>query len=215
MFDPLQNRRDFIKFAAASVAAVPLFAACSDDTFAQQSGDGLLAVLKRNSVQDKNCEWCDARDVPDGVSHQTILAGSEDKGDRIKISGTVYGNNGKPVPNALIYLYHTDVYGNYGAKGEHKHGRYRGWMLTGDDGRYEFETIRPASYPNSTIAAHIHMTVTTKDHREDWIDSILFEGDRFITDRERASRKGGFNPILTLEKDAAGISRGVRNIQLM
>ncbi|MDM7923990.1 MAG: hypothetical protein QUS14_16985, partial [Pyrinomonadaceae bacterium] len=64
------------------------------------------------------------------------------------------------------------------------------------------------------IAAHIHMTVTTADQKEDWIDSILFEGDRFITKRERESRKGGFNPILTLEKNAAGIYTGSRDIQL-
>lgn len=214
MFDPLQNRRDFIKFAAVSAAAVPLFAACSDDTFAQKSGDDLGTVLKRNAVQDKNCEWCGARDVPNFVSARAVLASTDEKGEWLNISGTVFGRDGKPFAGALIYLYHTDIYGIYGRDGEHKHGRYRGWMLTGNDGRYEFETIRPASYPNSTIAAHVHMTVTTKDHKEDWIDSIVFDGDRFITDRERASRKGGFNPILTLERDAAGISRGVRNIQL-
>jgi protocatechuate 3,4-dioxygenase, beta subunit len=132
------------------------------------------------------------------------------------ISGTVYQPDGKtPAPNTLMYLYHTDIYGHYGKGSEPRHGRYRGWMLTDEKGRYEFSSIRPASYPDSTISAHVHMTITTKDMREDWVDSILFEGDRFITTRERSQiGKGGFNPILNMEKGADGVMRGVRDIQL-
>ena len=90
-------------------------------------------------------------------------------------------------------------------------------MLTDKQGRYEFRSIRPASYPNTTFAAHVHMTLTGRAFKEDWIDSILFEGDKFISRRERetAGEKGGFNPILQLEKGADGILRGVRNIQLI
>ena len=57
------------------------------------------------------------------------------------------------------------------------------------------------------------MTVTTPGTREDWIDSILFEGDSLITKRERESRKGGFNPILTLERKG-GVLAGIRDIAL-
>jgi hypothetical protein len=44
----------------------------------------------------------------------------------------------------------------------------------------------------------------------------LFEGDRLISAEERntAGKKGGFNPILKLEKGADGILRGTRDIQL-
>ena len=46
--------------------------------------------------------------------------------------------------------------------------------------------------------------------------SILFEDDRFLTAREREStgKRGGFNPIVRLEKDPGGIARAVRNIRL-
>ena len=134
------------------------------------------------------------------------------------ISGKIFQADGKThAPNILIYLYHTDMYGIYGRRGEHKHGKFRGWLLTDEKGRYEFRSIKPASYPNSTISAHVHMTLTGKDFREDWIDSILFDGDRFITAQERnqAGRRGGFNPILKVEKDSKGILRGVRDIQLL
>lgn len=61
------------------------------------------------------------------------------------------------------------------------------------------------------------MTLTTKNSREDWIDSILFEGDRLISTHERnlAGRKGGFNPILTFKKGADGVLKAERNIQLV
>lgn len=205
-------RREFLKTASVA-AALPLFAGCRDSTFAQQAERDIVAALRRNAIQERNCEWCGARDVPTNVGPRTVLAADTEKDGRIRISGTVYNNNGQALPSALIYLYHTDVRGNYGRQGEHKHGRYRGWILTDPKGKYEFETIMPASYPDSTIAAHIHMTVTTVNHKEDWIDSILFEGDRFITAREREIRKGGFDPVVKLVNNG-GVRTGVRDIRV-
>lgn len=195
---------------------LPVLFGCGGQTSAQRGGNLKLTDIKKNAITAADCNWCGAKDVPDAVSWRTRLSSDKDQAERILVSGTVYKSDAKtPAPDTLIYLYHTDVRGIYGRSGEHPHGRYRGWMLTGADGRYEFESIRPASYPNTTISAHIHMTITGIDKREDWIDSILFEGDRFITDRERIPQRGGFDPILKLTKDSSGILRGVRDIQLM
>jgi protocatechuate 3,4-dioxygenase beta subunit len=90
-------------------------------------------------------------------------------------------------------------------------------MLTDARGNYSFRTIKAAPYPENKWAAHIHMTVTTERQREDWIDSILFEGDRLINARERqdAGQRGGFQPILSLSQGKDGVLRAARNIQLM
>lgn len=210
----IENRREFLKHA--SIAAMyPFLLSCKADTLAQRRETDVLGLIKKNAVNDPTSNWTGAKDVPADVSWSTKLAPVSDKGERIYVSGTVFGLDGRtPASNALIYLYHTDIYGIYGREGELRHGRYRGWMLTDAKGRYEFESIKPASYPNSTIASHIHMTVTTETIKEDWVDSILFEGDRFITQQERVVRKGGFDPILKFVKSSDGISRGVRNIQL-
>ncbi|HEY0051653.1 MAG TPA: hypothetical protein VGB68_20310, partial [Pyrinomonadaceae bacterium] len=79
-----------------------------------------------------------------------------------------------------------------------------------------FSSIKPAIYPVRKFAAHVHMTITGKNFREDWIDSILFEDDRLISAQERnqAGKRGGFNPILKLEKGSDGIFRAARDIQL-
>ena len=208
------GRREFLKFSAAAVA-FPILNGCRDSTLAQSTGNDLLAKLRANAINDPRNEWWGAIEVPAGVSSRTNLRASVDKGDVLRISGAVYDAEDKPVPNTLIYFYHTDVYGIYGRDGEHRHGRFRGWLLTDSDGRYEIETIRPASYPNSTIAAHIHMTLTTLEKKEDWIDSIVFEGDRFLTPRDRTNTRGGFDPIVRLEETEKGVFKGVRKIRLV
>lgn len=212
------NRREFLRRAALAAVAFPFLLSCKNDTLAQKSSDAdVLSVLRKNAAS-AGAEGRGAIDAPQNVSSKTVLFTDADKGDKMVISGKVFEADGKtPAPNVLIYLYHTDIEGYYGrGNGEHKHGRYRGWLLTDADGRYSFQTIKPAPYPENRFAAHIHMTVTTTTMREDWVDSILFEGDKLISARERetAGQKGGFNPILTLKKGENNLWHGRRDIRL-
>jgi protocatechuate 3,4-dioxygenase beta subunit len=207
-------RRDFLKQASIALA-LPLVFGCRTNSRAQVSNGGLLEKIKANANSDPRDSYWGARNAPADVSWRTRLSTDADKGERILISGTIYKSDGKTVAaNTLIYLYHTDVHGIYGRAGEHRHGRHRGWMLTDERGRYEFESILPASYPDSTIAKHIHMTLTTVEMKEESVDSILFEGDRFLTSRDREIHRGGFDPVLKLVKESDGIARGVRDIRL-
>ncbi len=211
-----ENRRTFLRRAAAVAVAFPFFLSCRSDTLAQKSNGDVLTLLKKNA-NPAGTEGMGAIDAPVSVSPKTILFTDADKGEKMVISGKVFEREGKtPAPNVLIYLYHTDIEGYYGKNGEHKHGRYRGWLLTDAEGRYSFQTIKPAPYPENRFAAHIHMTVTTRAMREDWIDSILFEGDKLISARERetAGSKGGFNPILKLEKGENNLWQATRDIRL-
>ena len=164
-----ETRRDFLRNASIAALAFPVLIGCSNG-LAQKGSAEILTLLRRNA-QPRGTTAMGAIDVPDNVSWRTALAVTRDDGEPMVISGTVYMPDGKtPAPNTLIYFYHTDKYGIYGREGQHTHGRFRGWMLTDDRGRYEFASIRPASYPNSTQSQHVHMTVTTIDRREDWID---------------------------------------------
>ena len=214
----VEERREFLKRAIVAASALPLLAACGDDAAAQRT-DTILDSIKRNALPDPNGSWNGAVSAPADVSWRTVLSEEKDKGEPMEISGVVYQTDGKtPAPNTLIYLYHTDFEGYYGrGSGVHRHGKYRGWMMTDKDGKYAFRTIKPAPYPENRFAAHIHMTVTTAKTREDWIDSILFEGDRLISSQERAQagRRGGFNPILSFDKGEGGLLRATRNIQLL
>lgn len=214
----IENRRDFLKKAIIATTALPMITSCRSDAVAQKSGNEVLDAIRKNS-RPRGAEGMGAIDFPANVGPKFDLAWEKDGVDLMKISGIVYQPDGKtPAPNTLIYFYHTDAEGYYGrGSDEHKHGRYRGWMLTRKDGRYAFVTIKPAPYPVQRFAAHIHMTVTTPTAREDWVDSILFEGDRLISAREResAGKRGGFNPIVTLRKaDSGPYHFATRDIQL-
>lgn len=207
------DRRRFLLEVGSTLAVLPLLSACSIGTVAQ-ADSSILGKLRRNALPIGG-EWSGAIEAPADVSWRTELPVTKDDGERIRIAGTVFASDGKtPSPNTLIYFYHTDKFGIYGRGNEHKHGKYRGWLLTDQKGRYEFSSIRPASYPNSTQSQHIHMTVTTFDKREDWIDSILFEGDRFISARERqdSGKRGGFQPIVKLTQGSDGIMTATRDI---
>jgi protocatechuate 3,4-dioxygenase, beta subunit len=212
----IENRRDFLKRASLAVVAFPLLLSCKSDTLAQKA-ESELSLIKKNAMP--SSEGTGAIDAPADVSWKTVLTGKSERDEPMIISGTVFQTDGKTLaPGVLIYFYHTDSEGFYGrGGGEPKHGHFRGWLLTDARGRYEFSSIKPASYPNRTFAAHVHMTITGKNFKEDWIDSILFEGDKFLTAQERnpAGKRGGFNPILKLEKGADGILRGTRDIKLM
>ena len=211
-----ENRREFLRRAAAAALAFPFLLNCRSDTLAQKSDTDVLTLLRKNA-QPAGTEGMGAIEAPASVSPKTILFTEKDKGEKMVISGRVFDADGKRgAPNVLIYLYHTDIEGYYGRNGEPKHGRYRGWLLTDAEGRYSFQTIKPAPYPENRFAAHIHMTITTAAMREDWIDSILFEGDKLISARERetAGQKGGVNPILKLEKGANDLWHATRDIRL-
>lgn len=213
-----ENRREFLQRLTISAAAFPFLLNCKSSTLAQKTDKDVLSLIKKNANNSANCNWCGADGVSEDVTWKTALADEKDKGEKMIISGTVFQKDGKtPAPNILIYAYHTDLEGFYGrGNGEPPHGKYRGWMLTDKNGKYEFRTIKPAPYPQRKFAAHIHMTLTGENFKEDWIDSILFEGDKLISERERntAGEKGGFDPILKLEKNAEGILYGIRNIRL-
>lgn len=211
----IQNRREFLGTAAIGAAMVPLVQGCSFLASASPAVKSKLDILRANAVQDPNCEWCGARDVPDDVRWKTRLHRDGDPGERMLIEGTVFKPDGKtPARDILIYFYHTDTEGLYGRSGEHRHGRYRGWMLTGEDGKFSFYTIKPAAYPNRGGPAHVHMTVTGLERKEDWADTIFFKDDPLLSDRNYSAKKGGFKNVIELKKDSEGILRGTRDLRL-
>ena len=217
-----ENRREFLKRASVAALAFPFLLNCKNNASAQNSSKDILNLMRKNAATLKDCgNWCgSAHEAPDDVSWKAILADEKDEGEPLIISGVVYEKDGKTrAPNILIYAYHTNAKGFYGrGNGDHLHGKHHGWMLTDSKGEYQFRTIKPAPYPMRDTPAHIHFTLTGVNFKEYWIDDIWFEGDDLITPeikKKQLTGRGGFEPILKLEKGADGVLRGVRDIQLM
>lgn len=160
-----------------------------------------------------DCEGCEGaleRD-PATLDAEARIGPASEPGVGLTVSGTVYAHDGRtPVADVVIYAYQTNADGLY-ANGSsesvwsRRHGRLRGWVKTGANGKYRFDTIKPAPYPNATMPAHIHFTVLEPGRPPYWIDDIVFEGEFGVTDAYRAemTNKGG-NGIVSVEHTAAG-----------
>ncbi len=136
---------------------------------------------------------------------------------KLKITGTVYKNDGKaPAKDVILYIYQTNRKGIYETIGDEKgwarrHGYIRGWIKTDIDGRYTFYTFRPAAYPNGREPVHIHLTIKEPNKNEYYVDNYVFDDDPMLTKEERNSLRnragsGIANPkmisdILTIERD--------------
>jgi protocatechuate 3,4-dioxygenase beta subunit len=106
----------------------------------------------------------------------------------------------------VLYIYHTDATGLYSrgtpeTEASRRHGLLRGWVRTGPDGRYSFDTIKPGPYPGETMPAHLHFTVLEPGRQPYWIDDIVFEGEVGVTAKYRRERENrGGNGIVRLGK---------------
>jgi len=113
-------------------------------------------------------------------------------GKKIKVTGTVKDTDGKPVVNALVYLYHTDSRGWYAANSPHvnmnegdmRHARLFGYVRTNKDGKFELHTIKPSGYPQSDLPAHIHVHVTAEGYSS-FVNEFLFDDDERLVGKIR------------------------------
>ena len=143
------------------------------------------------------CEGCEAifDGLPDSLSTQTRIAPIDEPGEALRIEGTVRDGAGHAIEGIIVYAYHTDAHGIYphnpNASMGNRHGRLRGWAKTDAQGRYGFDTIRPSSYPDSRVPAHVHMHVLEPGRGSYWIDDIHFRDDRFLSPQELARLRRG------------------------
>ena len=139
---------------------------------------------------------------------QATFAAVDEPGERMVVSGVVYAADGKtPVKDVLVYAFHTDVKGYYNERNRmgNDDPRLKGTMRTGEDGRYEIDSIRPASYPGGRNPAHVHYVVTDPAGDEHRFE-LLFEDDELITSRMRSrAEAGNFYIIRPIEKDDDGV----------
>lgn len=158
-----------------------------------------------------SCEGCEAVfEYGDKLlAPVDTLPDFDEDGPKLKVTGTIYKPDGKtPAKDVILYVYHTDQNGIYATRGGEtrwgrRHGYIRGWVKTGNDGKYTFYTLRPGTYPSRSQPAHIHPIILEPDGKYYWLGSYFFEGDPLLTEREISptSPRGGSPGMIHLRRE--------------
>ena len=180
---------------------------------------GIFFANGNSQVTDKDsarlvggpCEGCEAvfEYGDKELSPVDTLPDFNDDGQKIKVTGTIYQNDGKrPAEGVILYIYHTDQNGIYATRGGEsgwgrRHGYIRGWVKTDKDGKYTFYTLKPGIYPNRLAPAHIHPIILEPNGKYYWLGSYHFEGDPLLKEKEISpkSPRGGSSGLLSLKKE--------------
>lgn len=112
-------------------------------------------------------------------------------GTRLSLSGTVLTRGCRPVPGALIDLWHADANGAYDNTGY----RLRGHQFTDNAGRYRFETIVPGRYPGRT--PHFHLRAQPRNGR-------ILTTQLYFPDEAQNRGDRIFNPALLMRLNRSG-----------
>jgi len=113
------------------------------------------------------------------------------------IGGFLVTTKCKPIPGAVIELWHADADGDYDRDGY----RFRGHVRTGQNGAYGFQTIRPGQYGPRT--PHYHLKVFVANQR-------VLTTQLYFPDARSNARDGLFDPALLLRMGGAGDEASAR-----
>ena len=138
------------------------------------------------------CEGCEYvfEGRPAKLASQARIAPAKEPGEPLAIDGVVRDAKKQPVAGVIVYAYQTNAEGKY-PPGKTRHGSLRAFAVTGKDGAYHFDTIRPASYPQSDIPQHVHMHVIEPGKCHYYIDDIVFTDDPMLTPAQRKAHEHG------------------------
>jgi len=135
--------------------------------------------------------------APSSRAEARLDDGSDD-GEVLLMQGQVRDTSGKPVPGAVVDVWHANTMGNY-SHFDPTQAAYnlRRRIETDQDGRYRFRSIMPSGYacpPGSQVEkllkvmgrhgnrpAHVHFFVTAPGHRK-LTTQINIDGDEYLHD---------------------------------
>jgi protocatechuate 3,4-dioxygenase, beta subunit len=119
------------------------------------------------------------------ISSSSRIAPAGEPGTALRIAGRLIARDGStPAAGGVVFAYQTDRTGVYGPPGATT-WRLKGWARADAEGRFQFDTVRPAPYPNRSVAAHVHLYTDGGVPRQE-LETLMFEGDPLLTAAQRA-----------------------------
>ena len=145
----------------------------------------------------------------------TAQGKGEPLGEKIVVTGRVLDEDGKPVRNSLLEVWQCNSAGRYWHKRDQHDApldpNFTGFgkMLTDDDGRYRFVTIKPGPYPwgnhhKAWRPAHIHFSMFGNVYAQRLVTQMYFPSDPLFE----------YDPIFQSIPDAAARQRLISRFSL-
>ncbi|WBX73636.1 hypothetical protein PG913_12525 [Tenacibaculum pacificus] len=202
------DRKKFLKNLGFGLVATPIITSisCSSKDDIIKSTTAACGVTKSDMLGPYYVS---------GSSQITNLNTQNFSGDKIIVSGKLYGgeDKSKPIANAMIEVWHADSDGIYHPVGDGNVSDYkadkitlRGFVNTNAEGDYIFESIRPGVYPGRP--RHFHYKITANGYKT-LVTQIYFKGDPTTADEDIDSCR-----IIDFKKDTNGIYKGIAVIHL-
>ena len=182
------NRRDFLKKGSLAVFAAS------------------IVPFKLNA---ENLVDCDPTTTDilgpyfsEGAPQTNSIVPEDYQGELLFLSGKLSAIDcDTGIPNAVMDFWQADEHGAYDNEGF----KFRGKIITDENGVYNLETIIPGKYLNGSQyrPSHIHLKVQA-DGYDELVTQIYFEGDEEISIDPWASNPSAINRIITLNPGFAG-----------
>ena len=121
----------------------------------------------------------------------TAQGHGEPCGQRMLLSGRVLDEDGKPIRNTLVEIWQANAAGRYNHAVDQHDAPLdpnfigNGQLLTDEEGRYQFKTIKPGAYPwrnhpNAWRPAHIHFSLFGPAISTRLVTQMYFPGDPLL-----------------------------------
>ncbi len=155
------------------------------------------SFLERNSIYDY---------VEFQLNNTDTIPGFESKTNKLKISGTIYENDGiTPAKDIILLKEQADEHGDFDMR-KHNTKRYihnRGWIKTNADGQYTFYTFIPGNDRRYNQLQQLFPVIKEPKKPEYEIASFLFDEDPLLSKRcrKRIAKKDDPTRILKLKKE--------------
>lgn len=162
--------------------------------------------------------WNRAQELrPATLATRGRIASEEESGPPMIIRGMIFGPDGTPAARVVVHAYQRDGDGFEFGPNDDSLSTWdlQGWVQTDANGRFEFQTIRPAPDHIGREGAHIHFTLESKDYGRQWAPKIFFSDDPLVTptQRRRSKQAGEYGWVCDVET-VDGVQHADVKIQL-
>lgn len=166
--------------------------------------------------------------------HEARLDDGSEDGEVLLMEGLVLSTAGKPIPGAIVDVWHANTMGTYSFFGPPQSPyNLRRRIETDSDGRYRFRSIMPSGYnlpPGSNTEglmgkvgrharrpAHVHFFVTATGYRQ-LTTQINIAGDEYLYDDVAFGTRDELIPVIQRVTDAdemqkAGVNKPFARIR--